>query len=88
VVVADNSVTVTPTNMPAAPAGKIYVLWQQPRSGAATPIREFTAGTSAPLTVALHTPFAQTAGFAVSLEKATGTPPATPTDMLASGSAN
>jgi anti-sigma-K factor RskA len=85
VVVHGTSVTVTPTNMPAAPAGKTYVLWQQPRSGAATPIGEFTASSSAPLTVALRTPFAQISAFAVSLEKS-GPPPATPTDMLASGS--
>jgi anti-sigma-K factor RskA len=85
VVVHGTRVTLTPTNMPAAPAGKTYVLWQQPRAGAATPIGEFTAGTSGPLTIALRAPFAQTSAFAVSLEKS-GPPPATPTNMLASGS--
>jgi anti-sigma-K factor RskA len=86
-VVRNNSVTVTPTNMPAAPAGKIYVLWQQPRNGRATPVGEFTAGTGAPATATLTDPYPATAAFAVSLEQATGAPPTIPSNTLASGTA-
>ena len=84
-VVRGDTITVTPTNMPNAPSGKTYVLWQQPRGGTATAIGEFTAGTGSPATVSLHAPLADTQAFAVSLESAAGPPPATPTDMLASG---
>jgi anti-sigma-K factor RskA len=86
-VVRNNIVTVTPTNMPAAPAGKIYVLWQQPRNGRATPVGEFTVGTGTPATATLTVPYRSTAAFAVSLEQATGAPPATPSNTLASGTA-
>jgi anti-sigma-K factor RskA len=84
-VVRNNAVTVTPSNMPPAPAGKIYVLWQQPRTGPASPLSEFTAGTKAPAHATLMAPYAQTAAFAVSLENATATPPSTPSNTLASG---
>jgi hypothetical protein len=85
-VVHNNRVTVTPTNMPAAPTGKIYVLWQQPLDGQATPISEFTAQSGAADTVDLHDPYTKTAAFAVSLETRTGTLPTHPSDTLASGS--
>jgi anti-sigma-K factor RskA len=84
-VVHNDSITVTPTNMPNAPSGKTYVLWQQPRGGTATPIGEFTAGTGSPATVSLRAPLADTEAFAVSLESASGPPPAIPSDTLASG---
>jgi hypothetical protein len=88
VVVNNNTVTVTPTNMPAAPAGKVYVLWQQPRNGRATPLSEFKAapGSAAP-TGALGAPYSDTAAFAVSLESAAGGPPVVPSNTLASGTA-
>jgi anti-sigma-K factor RskA len=84
-VVRGDRITVTPTNMPDAPSGKTYVLWQQPSGEPATPIGEFTAGTGSPATVSLHAPLADTQAFAVSLESAAGPPPATPSDTLASG---
>jgi anti-sigma-K factor RskA len=88
VMVQNNTVTVTPTNMPAAPSGKVYVLWQQPRNGRATPLSEFKAapGSAAP-TGDLGAPYSDTAAFAVSLESAAGGPPATPSNTLASGTA-
>jgi Anti-sigma-K factor rskA/Putative zinc-finger len=85
VIVRNNAVTVTPTDMPAAPSGKVYVLWQLPRSGRATPLGEFTAGSKAPVSAGLlHAPYGATTAFAVSLEPS-GTPPATPSNMLATG---
>lgn len=85
VTVRSNTATVTPSAMPAAPAGKVYVLWQQPRDGRATAIGEFTAATGAPTTAGtLITPYADTMLFAVSLEAA-GTAPASPSNLLASG---
>jgi anti-sigma-K factor RskA len=87
-VVRNDQVTVTPTDMPAAPTGKVYVLWQQPRNGPATPIGEFTAGTGGhPATSSLSAPYADTAAFAVSLESSAGPPPAMPSNTLASGTA-
>jgi anti-sigma-K factor RskA len=87
-VVHNNTVTVTPTNMPAAPAGKVYVLWQQPRNGRATPLSEFKAapGAAAP-TGALTAPYSDTEAFAVSLEPAASGPPVSPSNTLASGTA-
>jgi anti-sigma-K factor RskA len=85
-VVRDNLATVTPSGMPPAPAGKEYVLWQVPRAGTPVPIGEFTAGTGAAgPSVVLNAPFADTAAFAVSLESASGAPPPTPSNMLATG---
>jgi anti-sigma-K factor RskA len=87
VTVRGDTATVTPTAMPAAPSGKVYVLWQQPRGGGATAIGEFTAGSSGPsATGGLVAPYADTKGFAVSLEAA-GPPPDTPSNLLASGTA-
>lgn len=86
-VVRDNRVTVTPTDMPAAPTGKVYVLWQLPRNGRAKAIGEFTAGSGAnAATSALTAPYSDTAAFAVSLEPA-GPPPVMPSNTLASGTA-
>jgi anti-sigma-K factor RskA len=86
-VVRHDTITVTPTNMPTAPTGKVYVLWQQPRNGQATPIGEFTTGTGGSATAALSEPYGVTSAFAVSLEPATSTPPSTPSNTLASGTA-
>ena len=86
--VRHNQVTVTPTNMPAAPAGKIYVLWQEARNSQPTPISEFKAGTGSVAVGALKVPYANTQQFAVSLEKDTIRPPAAPSNTLASGLAS
>jgi anti-sigma-K factor RskA len=83
-VVRGDHVTMTPTAMTPAPAGKTYVLWQQPRDGRATPIGEFTAASRAPFSVTLQTPYPNTQQFAVSLERS-GPPPRAPSNQLASG---
>ena len=85
-VVRDNRVTVTPTDMPAAPTGKVYVLWQLPHNGRAKAIGEFSAGSGAKATTSLTAPYSDTAAFAVSLEPA-GPPPVMPSNTLASGTA-
>jgi len=86
--IRNNSVTVTSTHLAAAPAGKVYVLWQVPRDAKATPISEFTAGSGdATATGALSAPYSETQQFAVSLEPA-GPPPAAPSNTLASGLAS
>jgi len=85
-VVRDNRVTVTPTDMPAAPTGKVYVLWQLPHNGRAKAIGEFSAGSGAKATTSLTAPYSDTAAFAVSLEPA-GPAPVMPSNTLASGTA-
>jgi len=86
--VRGNVITMTPTGMTAAPTGKIYVLWQQPRDAKPTAVTEFTAKPdSAPVSATLQAPYADTQQFAVSLEPATGTLPAAPSNLLASGNA-
>jgi anti-sigma-K factor RskA len=88
-VVRHTSVTLTPTNMPAAPAGKVYVLWQVPSDAPATPISEFRSGTGgAAATGHLDVAYADTQQFAVSLESATTSPPQRPSNTLASGLAS
>jgi hypothetical protein len=86
VIVEHERVVVQPTsNMPAAPAGKVYVLWQVPRAAQATPVSEFTARPgSAPETGVLRTAYAQTQQFAVSLESQAHVP-SSPSNDLASG---
>jgi anti-sigma-K factor RskA len=87
-VVHNNVVTLTPTGMPTAPVGKTYVLWQLPRNGRATPVSEFTAGVGASsATGHLTFAYSDTAAFAVSVESA-GTPPPSPSNTLASGTAS
>jgi anti-sigma-K factor RskA len=83
-VVRGGHVTMTPTAMTPAPAGKTYVLWQQPRDGRATPIGEFTAASQTPVSVSLRRPYPSTQQFAVSLERS-GLPPRAPSNLLASG---
>jgi anti-sigma-K factor RskA len=82
--VRNATVTMDASSMSAAPIGKTYVLWQQPRDGRATPIKEFTAGAGSTVSASLATPYADTQQFAVSLESA-GPPPKSPSNLLASG---
>jgi anti-sigma factor RsiW len=84
-VVRNSAITVTPTNMPAAPIGQTYVLWQLPRNGRATPVAEFTAGSGKTATGNLTVAYSDTSAFAVSVESSTGPPPSTPSNTLASG---
>lgn len=86
VLVRDARARMVNEGMPAAPAGKTYVLWQLPRSGGPVPLISFAGfGHSAP-TGALLKPYGETAAFAVSLEPA-GPPPPVPSHVLAFGPA-
>jgi hypothetical protein len=88
-VIRHDTVTLTPKNMPAAPTGKIYVLWQVPRDAQAKPISEFVAGSGGPAATGhLDFAYADTQQFAVSLEKDTPSPPLAPSNSLASGLAS
>lgn len=86
--VRNNRVVVTPTNMPAAPTGKIYVLWQEGRDSQPAAISEFKAGANSVAAGALKVPYADTQQFAVSLEKDRILPPSRPSNTLASGLAS
>jgi anti-sigma-K factor RskA len=83
--IRDNQVTVTPTDMPAAPNGKIYVLWQEARNAHPTPISEFNTGTGSAANGELRVAYADTQQFAVSLEQDTIVPPSAPSNTIASG---
>jgi hypothetical protein len=86
--VRNTTISVSPSHMPAAPSGKVYVLWQVPRDAKATPISEFTAGSGSPTpTGSLKVDYADTQQFAISVETA-GAPPAAPSNTLASGLAS
>jgi anti-sigma-K factor RskA len=86
-VVRGQQVTMTPTSaMAPAPAGRTYVLWQQPRDGRVVAIGELS-GSSRPITVSLRASYSDTQEFAVSLENS-GTPPPAPSNQLASGLAS
>lgn len=83
--VRGRSVVMDTSAMAPAPAGKVYVLWQQPSDAPAEPIKEFQAGTSASsVTASLTSAYADTAGFAVSVEPA-NVAPTSPHNLLASG---
>jgi anti-sigma-K factor RskA len=88
-VVRNNHATVTPTNMPAAPTGETYVLWQLAKDHRPAAISEFRDGTGGPAGHGtLDVPYADTQQFAISLEPASVTPPTTPSGLLASGLAS
>jgi hypothetical protein len=90
VIVRDTSVTVTPSGMPAAPAGKVWVLWQLPRDGSATPIGQFTTGGNTTVTTKGLTAgtYPDTEAFAISEEDATAAPYSKPSNNLAEGVAS
>ena len=78
--------SIVPIKMPAAPSGRMYVLWQLPRDGSPIPVVTFNDGGRQTSSVPLMTGYADTAAFAVSLETA-GPMPTRPTDVLAVGAA-
>lgn len=78
--------SIVPIKMPAAPIGRMYVLWQLPRDGSPVPVVTFHDGSRQTSSVPLLTGYADTAAFAVSLEAA-GPMPTRPTDVLAVGAA-
>jgi len=80
--VHDGRAALLPTAMPALPAGSVWALWQLPRGGSPLLLTEFETGRQAtPLKIG----YGQTAGFAVSREKA-GTTPTAPSVVVAAGS--
>jgi anti-sigma-K factor RskA len=88
VIVRDASVTVHPTGMAAAPAGKVYVLWQLRPDGQPLPIGKFSARPGSPASVGgLNVNYSDTSGFAVSVENANGPTPATPSNEPFEGAA-
>jgi anti-sigma-K factor RskA len=88
-IVRGDVVSLTPTNISAAPAGKVYVLWQLPRNGRATPVTTFDAvSATTPATGTLRVPYSDTAAFAISVESAAGAPPSTPSNTVASATAS
>jgi anti-sigma-K factor RskA len=87
-VVDSNGARMLPKHMTAAPAGKVYVLWQLPRDGRPTMVATLTdtanGGVGEPHRLPLA--YAQTAAFGVSLEPANAVPTA-PTKVLVVGTA-
>jgi len=86
VVVNGDRVAVVPLTMPAAPAGRTYVLWQMPRDGSPIPISEFRETAKQTAVAVLPASYADTAAFAISIESASK-PPSRPTHVLAVGTA-
>jgi hypothetical protein len=80
VVVRGESVTMHGQDMPVAPAGKTYVLWQMALVGQAVPVASYSG--SGANTAHLAIPFRRTAAFAISEDPA-GSLPHSPTDVLA-----
>lgn len=78
--------SIVPIKMPAAPSGRMYVLWQLPRDGSPIPVVTFRDSSRQTSSVPLLTGYDDTAAFAVSLEAA-GPMPTRPTDVLAVGAA-
>ncbi len=76
--------TVVPLSLAAAPAGRIYVLWQMPRDGSPIPVSEFRDTTRQTAAVPLPSRYDDTAAFAISVESAAVTP-SRPTHVLAVG---
>lgn len=87
-IVTGTEVRMLPRRMPAAPPGKVYVLWQLPRDGAPTlvavlsPTRDGQIGEQHELALS----YASTAAFGVSLESADAIP-SHPTQVVAVGTA-
>jgi anti-sigma-K factor RskA len=86
VIVSDGTARVQPIALRAPAAGHTFVLWQLPRGGAPIALGEFGSTKSVSAADVLAVPIGSTTAFAVSSEPA-DTPPTTPTDVLALGSA-
>jgi anti-sigma-K factor RskA len=88
VVVADGSARLLATSLAPVGAGKVYVLWQMPRTGRPTMVGTLarTADGSVGEAHPLALPYADTAAFGLSLEPASVVPTG-PTDVVAVGSA-
>jgi hypothetical protein len=85
-IVADGAVTVLPEHLGAAPAGRVYVLWQLPKDGRPTMVttlgetRNGTVGKAHTLAL----PYGSTAAFGLSVEPVNAVP-TKPTKVLAVG---
>ena len=88
VLVRDGSAAVVPTAMPALDAAHVYVLWQMPRDGRPTPVTalQHVVTSKASPSVTWAIPYADTAGFAMSVERADQVP-TQPTKVVAMGTA-
>jgi anti-sigma-K factor RskA len=86
VIVQAGRASLLPLKMTAAPAARMYVLWQMPRDGGPTPIASFRQTNRQTAATLLSVSFADTAAFAVSLEPA-GQLPTRPSTILAIGAA-
>jgi anti-sigma-K factor RskA len=88
VLVEAGRATVVPLGMPPAPSGRTWALWQVPRDGRPRLLTEFRGGSAgrAAANGALVSPYADTMAFAISQEPA-ATVPATPTQVVATGTA-
>jgi anti-sigma-K factor RskA len=86
--VKGDRITMVPTNMKPAPAGKEYVLWQLPADGRPVPVKVFTStGDQAVATATTAVAYSDTASFAVSEESAGPAPSSPTTPLLAEGTA-
>lgn len=88
VLVADGTARVVPTSLPTPPSDRVYVLWQMPRDGRpvlVSELRSLEPGHEGP-PIALTLPYADTAAFALSIERA-DVVPSRPTDVVAVGAA-
>ena len=88
VLVRGGTAAVVPTAMPALDAAHVYVLWQLPRDGRPTPVTalQHVQTSKASSSVTLVIPYADTAGFAMSVERADQVP-TRPTKVVAMGRA-
>lgn len=83
-----DQITMVPTNMKPAPAGKEYVLWQLPADGRPVAVKVFTStGAQAVAHASTAVPYSDTASFAVSEESAGAAPSSPTTPLLAEGTA-
>jgi hypothetical protein len=86
VVVTGDRASVVPLALDSAPAGRTYVLWQMPSDGSPIPVSEFRTTDRQTAATPLPSSYADTAAFAISLERSNVTPKR-PTDVLAVGTA-
>ncbi|HEX3705385.1 MAG TPA: anti-sigma factor [Mycobacteriales bacterium] len=84
VLVSKGVAQVQPIALSGPSAGRTFVLWQLPRSGAPIALTEFGSSSDASSPSALAVSMAQTTAFAVSSEPV-GIAPKKPTDVLALG---
>jgi anti-sigma-K factor RskA len=85
VLVRNNDMQLLPTHLSALRSGRVYALWQLPRDGKPTLLRQPVAA-GRDMTAQLALPYDDTAAFALSVEPA-GPPASAPTTVVAVGTA-